>query len=266
MDVQQSPTPYQTDVNGVPVIATPPSWSLHQLTNLAAHAFVQLPSQITGEQLVQNNESFAYYNHRFASDATLYTVSRENRRVTARLDYHAGSNKPSHNAHLLVREFSFSKRFQAWRESNKRNFSQIDFAHFLEDRIRDLSTAEHAPASQGSLLSAVLQFKATQSGVCNSATNLMNGDVEFTFSNNTNITSTQLPQSLLLSLDVFEFGRYWDIPARLKFRLKDGVLTFWYELIRIEEFLDEVFAQEVESLRMMLNGGDAAGVTFVLED
>lgn len=261
MDVNAPPQPFLTEISNVPVIATPQGWQLSVLTSLAEKQFVQAPSAVERIQTVQNNESFDYYDRRFSDESSLYTVSRKRQQVTAYLDFHKDPATPARTAHKLIRQFSLSKSFQAWLNANKTQMSQVDFANFLEDRISDLSTSPGAPTTQADLLNAVLQFKANQNSVVNAATNLTNGDVEFQFANNTSVTSTQFPTRLLLLIQVYEHGAQIEVPARLKFRLKEGVLTFWYELIRLEEFMETVFANEVELLR-----GAIGDKFFVLED
>lgn len=251
MDVNAAPIPTVQTINDVPVVLTPPGWEVHELLSLAKKQFVQTPSRIKRTQVTRDNDSFVYYDQRFSTNATLYTVSRAQRTVSAQLDFHETDALPAHDEHKLIRNFTFSKEFLAWKELNKKAFNQIEFAHFLEDRINDVSP--DGATSQADLMNAVVQFKANQNSTCQSANNLVNGDVEFLFASSTTVTSGKFPTQLVLRIPMFEFGQVLDINARLKYRLKEGVLTFWYELIRLEEVIDSVFEIEVDTLRRLLN-------------
>lgn len=268
MDVNQAVAPALLEVNTTPVLALPPGWTHQLLEKLAAKQHVQTPGLIDESVIVQDNQSFAYYLSRFATPDTLYSVSRSQQNVMAELDYHQNATTPGHNKHVITRKFNLSKRFQAWKDHNKKVFTQTDFANFLEDRISDLSVSEGAETSQAELHGAVRQFQAVQNSQFNSAVNQANGDVEFQFTVNTQVVSLTLPTRLLLGMQIYEFGSYVEFGARLKYRPKDGVVSFWYELIRIEEFLDDVFTGEVENLRRLISpgAGDVAPKTFILND
>jgi uncharacterized protein YfdQ (DUF2303 family) len=269
MDVNQSPAPVRIDINGVPVIVTPPSWQHHILDNLGEKEFIQIPGAINESIVVRDNGSFVYYAKRFATPDALYVVNRITQQVNARLDYHKNAETPALAQHLLVRQFAFSKRFDAWKTCDKKPFTQVDFANFLEDRLKDLSRSANAETSQSEIHTAVSQFRATQSSQCTSALNQANGDVEFQFTTATQVVSMSLPTRLLLSLEIYEFGQVWELGARLKYRLKEGVITFWYELINVSEFIADVFEAEVEQLRGALGpapgGAETGGHVFILE-
>lgn len=253
METVEAPKPHLMDVAGVPVIVTPPGWNISEQTELLPAEFVQTPGQIETTVVVGNDESFAHYDALFTTEATQYFVRRSDSRVTAVFDYHQ-PGKPAHRGHLLARRYTLSREFTEWKANSGKNFSQKAFAEFLQDRMHHLSRSERADVSQAQLLQAVLQFRANQNSVCNSATNLSNGDVRFEYTKDTQVLSATLPTQLLLAFRIYEFGQQWEIAARLNYELKEGKVTFSYQLINVDSLVEDAFAAEVERLRQLIGG------------
>lgn len=251
------------EVGGVAVLTLPPSWTQHPLLNLMKTAHVQAPGSISEDQVTRDNKSFCTYLKRFDHGQTLFRVQRQGAQVVADLDYHANGTSPATDTHRLRRAFSTSREFRGWKQADGKKLKQREFAEFLEDRMEHLSSA--GPVSQGSLLQAVLGFKANQNSACTAISSLVNGDVEFQFTRETRVMSLELPEQLELHIPVYEFGESWIIHARLRYELKESALTFWFDLVKIEDVVDDAFAAEVDSLKGEMSLLGTVG-DFILED
>lgn len=246
--------PAMFDVNGVPVLFTPPNWRAEAKPELAAERFVQLQPFIIEHVVVADNDSFMSYLRRFSSegDSTYFEAHRGAHQVWARFDYHT-SDGANHNSHSLTRDYKIDDRFEAWQQISGAFITQDAFVGFLEDRIVDLSESPKARVTQAALMTTVKGFKATQTLTCNSAVNRQNGDVAVEFiKNTTERHEVLLPEVITLELPVFEFGGSYEINARLRFQLKEGKVSFKIELIRVERLIDNAFLDEVTELKALV--------------
>jgi uncharacterized protein YfdQ (DUF2303 family) len=121
-----------------------------------------------------------------------------------------------------------SREWQTWTKANRQQMSQLAFAEFLEDNLPDIA----APDST-SLLEMVLAFEATKGGAFKSVQRLQSGDVNFAYVDEvTGGGAVKMPPKIALNMPVFERGEPYAVDARLKYRIKDGGLSLWYELVR----------------------------------
>jgi uncharacterized protein YfdQ (DUF2303 family) len=253
MDNVEALKPHLFSVGEIPVIVTPPGWNVHEQSELLPAEFVQKLGRLGAILSVENNESFAHYDKLFSTEATQYFARRNESLVRAVFDYHK-PDMPGHREHVISRRFKLSREFSEWKSNSGKGFSQKSFAEFLQDRLHHLSRSERADVTQAQLLNAVLQFRATQNAICNSATNLTNGDVKFEFTRDTQVQSATLPTQLLLAFPIYEFGQPWEIAARLSYDLREGKVVFSYQLINVDSLVEDAFAAEVETLRQLIGG------------
>lgn len=160
-------------------------------------------------------------------------------------DFTAGYNCP------LSREWKrWNLHSQHAAESNaKKGMRQEEFMQFLEDNLPDISRPEAAV-----LLAAVRSFEAKKDVKFKSSQRAENGDIVFAYSEETSQAEgkVSLPEAFELTIPVFEGGNNYVIEARLRFRIKDGGLALWYELVRPHKVLEHAFntvrAQIAEAL------------------
>lgn len=78
-----------------------------------------------------------------------------------------------------------------------------------------------------------------------SATRLDNGQTEFLYQQTTKGTvgkgKSVVPETFKLNLPVFLNEAPREITARLRWRLSAGKLTFWYDLFRSQQIIDDGF-------------------------
>ena len=147
---------------------------------------------------------------------------------------------------------AFSKEWQAWSAMNKKSFDGNEtFALWLEDNLVDVID----PAN-GDLLEIALNFRVHSNAAFSNAVRLNDGNTEFNFTDQVEGSSTgragkvQIPEYFTLRIPVFA-GReqpMYEIRARFRFRLNNGSLKLWYELIRPHKVVEEAFTHIVEKV------------------
>lgn len=130
-----------------------------------------------------------------------------------------------------------SREWGIWTGANRKQMSQLSFAEFLQDNLPDVATPDGA-----TLLEMSLNFEAAQSGNFIAAQRLQDGSHNLQWKADNNATgSVKLPEFITLRIPVFENEAPSDITARLRYRVPDGKLAIWFELVRPHKVLEEAF-------------------------
>lgn len=130
-----------------------------------------------------------------------------------------------------------SREWKLWNEVNLEQMSQLSFAEFLQDNLPDVTQPAGAD-----LLELALKFEAAQSGSYIANQRLQDGSHHLQWKADNNASgSVKLPEYITLSIPVFENEQPSELQARLRYRLKEGQLTLWYELVRPHKVLETAF-------------------------
>jgi uncharacterized protein YfdQ (DUF2303 family) len=171
--------------------------------------------------------------------------------LTAVIDYHA-KDKADNCGHRVEYAFPMTDEFTAWVAGNGKPHSAFEFAAFVEDHIADLSAAmetevdeyedlfktRFALPTEMIELSRGLRVNVEEKVV--NAFVMQNGEGELRFSTEHKTTDGKplvVPGLFMLCLPIFVDGSQVRIPARLRYRVKDGVVTWTYALYRWEYWL-----------------------------
>lgn len=147
-----------------------------------------------------------------------------------------------------------SREWQQWTARDRKPQTQLQFAEFVQDALPDI--VEPAGAD---LLQMSLNFEAAQTGTFIAAQRLQDGSHNLTWRSDGNAAGTvRLPELLQLALPVFEETDRVAVAARLRYRVKDGVLSLWYEMVRPHA----VLAAAQRALREQIE--QEAGTTILL--
>lgn len=134
-----------------------------------------------------------------------------------------------------------------WTTYNKKVRTQVEFAEFIERNLPDIYTpAGTALPSGADMLEIATSFRAKQSVNFASGQLLSNGQVEFTYQEEIKGSAgatgkISIPETFCIAIPVYEGGAPYQIMAKLRYRLKDGTLTMWYELVREHKVLEAAF-------------------------
>jgi len=217
--------------NATPFIAVPRG---HELQS--AEQFLENPSRIRKSMPVNTPESFIKYFNKFSDDDSLVVLNDDNQSITGFLDYHS-TQAPSWCSHQVKYECPKSREWQTWLRFNTQKFDQLGFAEFIEENIKDF-----AEPSGGELLEIATKFSVIRTAVFNSGVKLQSGEFEFQFSEQNNSKGTvTVPEKIAIGIAPFHNGTKYRIEARLRYRLRDGELKIWYELIEPQKVLEDAF-------------------------
>ena len=221
-------------------IALPPGWTKEVIKQDVR----ELPAPKRTNRVVKAHEldGFISYVNRFKNEATaLYCESYRQPALTARLDDHQPS-KPSHVEHLAHFACPTTEEWNRWAGGDRKQTSQVEFAEFIEDNIRDVV----APTGI-EFLTAITNFTDTRTVEFKSAQRLSDGTVQFSYNEKETAEQIRLPVEFQIAVPVFEgLTTNYKFKARLKYRLKDAKLTLWYELDRPDLVKREAYSDLIK--------------------
>lgn len=130
-----------------------------------------------------------------------------------------------------------SREWIEWNSKDGSQMSQKAFAQFIEDNLPDVIKPDGA-----TLLEMSLNFEAAQAGHFIATQRLQDGSHNLQWKADNNATGTvKLPESITLAIPVFENEAPQQLSARLRYRVAEGKLSIWYELIRPHKVIEAAF-------------------------
>jgi len=233
-------------------IALPPGWSMKESDD---EKLLEQPTRIKGEAIVRDIDSFINYvrRHAMPSISTIYcTAEYENDKIifTSVLDDHA-KDDPSWCAHKVIYKPDQSVEYKTWTTKHGVTMSQFEFAEFIERNLDDIASAEGMP-SGSQLLEMALQFEASQDMRLKSHVRLQSGGIQMQFvqdDEDETIAKMTMFDKLAIGVPVFWNGEPYQINARLRYRVREGRVAFWYELIRPEKVFEAACKTTIERIK-----------------
>ena len=225
--------------DGTPFIAVPRGYELQSVENQLDN-----PRRIQNIVKVLTAPSFIKYFNKFSNDDSLVVMNDDDQTITGKLDYH-GVDAPSWCSHTVKYACPKSREWELWNRCNCNKFSQLEFAEFIEENIKDF-----AEPDGGQLLAIATQFSVTRTSVFSSGVRLASGEFQFQFSEENQSKGTvEVPEKFAIGISPFHNGEAYRIEARLRYRIREGQLTIWYELIEPEKVLEDAFNGVKEVIR-----------------
>ena len=227
-----------------PAILARDDFSVQSLEHLQ-----KAPNRIRQAVTVSTAKSLIDYVNKFKIDGTSIFCDLEKLNVKAIFDYHANPSLARWGDHTASYTCPHSKDWKAWSSKNKSAMGQIEFAQFIENNIHCVAS-EGNVVSGAELLAMVLTFEETRKSEFKSVQRLQDGTMSFAFTDEkSGGGKTRLPEEIILGLQPFHNGDYYQIKARIRYRIKDGLLTLWYELINPEKVIEDAFNTTIEILK-----------------
>ena len=120
--------------------------------------------------------------------------------------------------------------------------TQVDFARFLEENMPDVVEPNSAE-----LLQVALTFEAKKSVEFSSGVRLNNGQIQFQYDEVVRGTAQkgtiEIPEQFVLGIPIHVNGPAYRIPVRLRWRLQEGKVVFWYEIVRPHRFIEDALKE-----------------------
>lgn len=230
------------------------------------------PERRKGTALADNVSSFIELTNRFKDDNSVIFARAQidgneiRAALTSILDYNLNSSSnldARFGEHRIKYEFPLDKDFKFWLENNTSAMEQNDFAYFIEDRINDLIVPDQSDVDAiGSLqpkfanpmemleLSRDLEIYAQET--VRNKIKLSSGEKELQFTTQHTDASgkpIQIPDFFVIGCPIFHGGNIQRLPARLRYRIKEGKILWSFDLYRIDKVLDKAFNDACDQVK-----------------
>jgi len=231
-----------------------PEGHSHQLVDLEVLA--DAPDRKRGVFTVYTAESFnEYFNrHKVTSPENAASLvfadgklTNPGQAVIGVLNPHA-LDKPAWHDHRVVLSLRPSREWETWTGANRKSMPQATFAEFIENNSVDIVRPEGA-----AILEMVTSFQAKRNVDFKQATRLQNGDVQLQYEDTTTATAgakgnLEVPEKFTILIPIFDGDQPVEIEARFRYRISEGKLFLFFDLLRPENKRDEAFAAIVEEI------------------
>ncbi len=223
-------------------VALPPGWTLKEIDD--ERLLDQPRRKVSSVRLHDSGSFIAYVSRHGTQETTIWVQS----------DYHAGKveflsilndhgeheDGSSWRDHRAAYTPNFSEEWNRWKGGDKKPMTQTDFATFIEDNLADIAGGDGLPYG-ADMLRMAIDFESKQDMRFKSAIRLQNGGVDLAFvqqEDNGTLEKMKLFDHFAIGVPVFWGDSAYRVEARLRYRVREGKLTFWYELIRSDKVLE----------------------------
>ncbi|NMG39850.1 DUF2303 family protein [Chelativorans sp. ZYF759] len=210
------------------------------------------PKRKAGTAQAQTFDAFcALVNrHRTEHSAIFADAAWQKPSLTAVIDYHhaeENGGQADFCQHRIRYDFPLSEEWQAWIGQNGQAMSQQDFAWFLEDRVAELSAPtdvektqlEHqfqttvATPAQVVELSRGLTVAVASSVKAHTTLQTGEGSIQFDETHNDGAgQKLKVPGIFILDIAPFFMGDKIRVPVRLRYRVREGKVMWFYQIYR----------------------------------
>jgi uncharacterized protein YfdQ (DUF2303 family) len=217
--------------------------SLKSLENYGA-----APSRIRAALTCYEAASFAKYLLAFKDDGTRLFADRAALKIVGFLDYHVDRDTPRWCSHAATLGLRASDAWERWTKTNGKRMDQVTFASFIEDNLVDIASPDGA-----TLLEMAKNFEVKRAVFFSSAIRLNDGQHQFSYVEEGAGTSQKgtltIPEKFVLGLAPVEGVEPYRVDARLRYRMQDGKLAIWFDLLRPDDYLKAAFESVVDFVK-----------------
>lgn len=140
--------------------------------------------------------------------------------------------------HSASYDCPLSIEWRKWSASNGKVMTQTDFAKFIEDNALDITD----PASADMIdISRTIEAKKKVNFA--SGIRLADGSNELTFEEAIEGTAAKgrlkIPEVFTIAIPVLDGGDRYAVQARFRYRISDGKLALWFDLVRPHKVLED---------------------------
>ncbi len=226
------------------------------------------PETLKGLTFLHDCTSFCEFVNRYKADNSAIFYNKDAQMVTCIFDC-ATKEHASFEKHLATYKFPFSKELQEWKKHNGETMSQVDFAFFIERNVLDLSDAPTPDKESDSLKEIRARvggfYASTQKMVELSRGIAIRNDERATVKFDTNTGEATLdfssehqdaagnkikvPNMFLIVIPILNGGKAYQLPCRLRYRLYNGTVKWWYEVINLDQAIDKAIDEDLEAIK-----------------
>lgn len=224
--------------------------------------FRDKPARLQTSVRLDSPESFIAYVETFKTAQTrvFYAVSQCGPPVFgAIMDYHEADGQAAWCEHRATYAPKFTPEWERWLKVNGVHMGQQALGELIEENQRLIV---EPPGAE--LLELVMTLEGSNNIRCNSLMRLESGravlnyEQDVTLKGNVSTRQGQIafPSNLQLALPPFEGARPYPVTCRLRYRIPNRQLEFWYEVVEphliLEDAAKGIAAQIEEGLKVKL--------------
>ena len=239
----------------VPVAFDRKTQTFKSLQNLIEeHRFA--PAERTGTAYADTLAGFIdlINRHKDGESAIFGKTSWPEPKLTAVLDYDSAKSDARNRDHRIVYAFPLTEEFKIWVKFNGQALKQEVFAAFLEEHAAELAAPSDAEVNEYERLfrekfatpSEVVELsrhlEVFVAARAKQGVRLQTGERTVEFSEehqNAKGEKIVIPGIFMVSVPAFIDGDAVRIPARLRYRISGGDISWFYQLYRWESYLRE---------------------------
>ncbi len=227
--------PQVVEGGNVPYVLVPAGSKVQPVPELIFNEHSLTPERIKQTVRVLDPNSFVAYFKLFSDSNSRVFADETTLKVVAVLDYHKTVDiGPRWGQHKTELTLTLSDPWKVWIASNNKHLTQTEFSEFLEQNSMDITNPAAATVRE---ISSDLQ--ATTEVEFGSGVRMQDGQIKFKYSESTKATMSSgqlaIPDRFTIGVPVFVGGDDVSVEALLRFRAKEGKLSFWYTLVRPED-------------------------------
>ncbi|MDA0780641.1 MAG: DUF2303 family protein [Rickettsiales bacterium] len=236
--------------------------------------YLTAPERRKGTAFVTQLNSFIDHVNRFKDDDSVIFANNEmsNPSLTAVIDYHKSTyeGEPRFGEHRTHYQFPLSKEWKSWLAFDGKQLSQADFAAFIEDRIGDvlhtydgdLESDEKLKelaellggkfAGPSTLVAFSKNLEVNENSKVRNSNNLSSGEGALIYETehvDSQGAPVKVPNMFLIGLPIFVGGDIYRVAVRLRYRIRSGSISWFYNLFRIENVFEDAFEGACEKAK-----------------
>lgn len=236
----------------LPFVVTPEGGAVHTFEEV-----LERPLQLQQSTTLHTAKDLIAYVNRFADQNSIVFVDVIGGKISAVLDFHEAKDVSSYGSKALQRHckhvanfrVNHTTEFLKVKENSGRKMSQMDFALFLEDVMPYVNQ----PAA-AELYEIVNTLQAKTDIDFKSGTRTDNGQVSLTYNENIQASAGRqgnlnIPEQIVFGIQVHRGGEHYALPARFRYRIKDGSIALWYDLDQLEKAVEKSMEDTVTYIR-----------------
>ena len=225
------------NIDGTPYVVVPKGFEVQRLDN-----FLVAPTRKTGTTTLRDVASFKQFVIQEGNESSRIYGTYNPPGFVAVFNDHMPKGLAGWRDHKAVFSCPLSPEWKTWSGSSKKHMSQADFAAFIEDNLPDIA---QPPAADMLDISRTLEAKKTVNFA--SGVRLSNGQNEITYEEEISGTAGKgrltIPEVFTIGIPVLENGARYAVDARLRYRIGEGKMVMWYELVRPHKIMEDAIKE-----------------------
>lgn len=239
-----------------PVIVVPSGDGAYSAQTLDFSSIQSQPQRVTGTRQFDDAQSLIEFYPQGVDN-----VEDGHPRLYCDADFVAGratvtavfNDSPGWRDFRAVYAPKSSVEWQRWllRNGHDKAFTQEGFALFIEDNIADITAVDGMPSGTD-MLAMATSLEINAENRFKSAIRLQSGGVDLTYvdtEDNETLKKMKLFERFSIGIRVLQGGDGYRLDARLRYRTRDGKLSFWYELIRPDKTYEDALRAEIARIQ-----------------